>query len=74
MQSIPERHPCIEGWPSKIIFDYDYQVVQLSDEEFQFLQACDCKLTVAEILTNVQLDLDEVKNLQKKQLILLSKQ
>ena len=69
MQSIPERHPCMEGWPSKSIFDYNYHVVQLSDEEFQFLQACDCKSTVAEILTNVKLNLDEVKNLQKKQVL-----
>ncbi|CDN16795.1 MAG: class I SAM-dependent methyltransferase [Richelia sp.] len=73
METIPERHPCMEGWPGKSIFNYDYQVVKLSDAEFEFLQACDAKSTVAEILTNVQLDLDEIRKIQQKQLIILSK-
>ena len=58
---------------SDSIFNYDYQVVKLSDAEFEFLQACDAKSTVAEILTNVQLDLDEIRKIQQKQLIILSK-
>ncbi|HBW87926.1 MAG TPA: SAM-dependent methyltransferase, partial [Cyanobacteria bacterium UBA11149] len=40
LAAIPELSPCMNGWPSKSIFDYDYQVVQLSEIEFAFLQAC----------------------------------
>ncbi|MDJ0619530.1 MAG: class I SAM-dependent methyltransferase [Calothrix sp. MO_192.B10] len=72
IKAIPERHPCMEGWPSQSIFNYDYQVVKLSDAEFEFLQGCNGKSTVAEILNNVGLDLDEVRKIQQKQLIILS--
>ncbi len=72
LQASPERHPCMEGWPGKSIFNYDYQVVKLTDGEFEFLQACDNNSTVAEILANVSLELDEVRKLQQQQLIILS--
>ena len=72
LKATPERHPCMEGWPGKSIFNYDYQVVKLSDGEFEFLQACDRNLTVGEILANVSLGLDEVRKLQQQQLIILS--
>ncbi|MDJ0800887.1 MAG: SAM-dependent methyltransferase, partial [Calothrix sp. MO_167.B12] len=72
IKAIPERHPCMEGWPGKSIFNYDYQVVKLSDGEFEFLQACDSNSTVGEILANVSLELDEVRKLHKQQLIMLS--
>lgn len=39
--AIPERNPCMEGWPSRCLFNYDYQIVNLSEPEFEFLQACD---------------------------------
>jgi len=72
LKATPERHPCMEGWPGTSIFNYDYQVVKLSDGEFEFLQACDTNSTVGEIVANLSLGLDEVRKLQQKQLIILS--
>jgi SAM-dependent methyltransferase len=69
--AIPERNPCMDGWPSQCIFNYDYKVVNLSDGEFAFMQACDGEKTVRGILEGVQLDLDEVRMLQNQQLIVL---
>jgi SAM-dependent methyltransferase len=72
--AIPERHPCMNGWPSTSLFDYDYQMITLSDAEFQFIQAADGnrEKTVGEILQQVNLNLDAVRSLQKRQLIILS--
>jgi SAM-dependent methyltransferase len=71
LAAIPELNPCMDGWPSQCIFNHDYQIVKLSTEEFEFLQACNGKLTVAEILADVQLGLDEVRSLCKQQLLML---
>jgi len=75
----PEISPCLHGWPSTQVFDYNYQIVDFSPAEFEFLQACetanssgDTKNTIAEILAKVDLDLDGVRSLQKRQIILLS--
>lgn len=74
----PEVSPCLHGWPSAQVFDYNYQMVKLSPAEFEFLKACDtadssnAKKTVEQILAEVELDLDGVRSLQKRQLILLS--
>ncbi|NEO67514.1 MAG: SAM-dependent methyltransferase, partial [Moorea sp. SIO4G2] len=67
--------------PSKSLFDYDYQLVKLSDEEFKFLEACDQNgnsadnssqsQTVAEIIKHVNFDLDGVRSLLQRQLIML---
>lgn len=77
LAAIPERNPCMEGWPSQCLFNYDYQIINLSDAEFAFLQACDenssQKRTVAEILRDVELGLDGVRSLQQQQLIILSR-
>ena len=74
--AIPERNPCMDGWPSKCLFNYDYQIVNLSEEEFQFLQACnansDQQRTMGEILSGVQLDLERVRSLLNQQLIVLT--
>ncbi len=40
-RAVPARSPCMESYPSTTIFNYDYQVVQLSSPELAFLQACD---------------------------------
>lgn len=75
LAAICERNPCMSGWPSQSLFDYDYQLVKLSQAEFEFLQACDSnsegQLRVGEILANVQLELEEVRGLLKRQLIML---
>ncbi len=76
--AIPELSPCIQGWPSENIFDADYKLVNLSREEYEFLQACDneansqSQLTVGEILTNVPVGLETVRSLQSRLLILLT--
>ncbi|MBN3940262.1 MAG: class I SAM-dependent methyltransferase [Nostoc sp.] len=72
LAAIPELNPCIEGFPSQCFFNYDYQIVNLSVAEFEFMQRCDANSTVADILTNVELGLDGVRTLLQQQLILLT--
>ncbi|WP_034936038.1 bifunctional 2-polyprenyl-6-hydroxyphenol methylase/3-demethylubiquinol 3-O-methyltransferase UbiG [Gloeocapsa sp. PCC 73106] len=65
-----EIHPCLEGWPSQHLFNYDYELVYLSEAEYQFLQQCALKsFTVAEIGI---LSLTQVRSLQNRQLIILT--
>jgi hypothetical protein len=77
LAAIPERHPCLMGYPSQNLLDCDYQPVRLSEAEFTFLEACDenssRKRKVGEILNDIELDLDAVRSLQQRQLIVLSK-
>jgi SAM-dependent methyltransferase len=72
LTAIPEIHPCIDGFPSQAIFNYDYKIVNLSDGEFAFMQACDGSKAVGEILNSVDMGLDGVRSLQRQQLIMLS--
>ena len=76
LAAIPERNPCMDGWPSKCLFNYDYEIIKLSEEEFQFLQACEANAgeqrTVGEILDSVNLELKQVRSLLKQQLIVLT--
>ncbi|WP_414544052.1 class I SAM-dependent methyltransferase [Nostoc sp. CCY0012] len=72
LQAIPELNPCIEGFPSQCIFNYEYQIINLSDTELEFLQKCDGNSPVAEILATVQISLEQVKTLLKQQLIILT--
>ncbi len=77
--AIPERHACMEGWPSRSFFNYDYQVVSISAQEFAFLEKCEPQQahSVMEILADLglasELDggLDLVRSLQARQLIML---
>jgi hypothetical protein len=66
----------MDGWPSKCLFNYDYQIVNLLEEEFEFLQVCDANAaaqrTVRDILASVKLGLDGVRSLLKQQLIVLT--
>ncbi|MEH2389593.1 MAG: class I SAM-dependent methyltransferase [Nostoc sp.] len=72
LTATPELNPCIQGFPSQCLFNYDYQIVNLSVAEFEFMQKCDKNSTVAEILAGVELGLDGVKTLLQQQLILLT--
>ncbi|GBF81965.1 class I SAM-dependent methyltransferase [Aphanothece sacrum] len=72
--AISEIHPCLYGWPSQSLLNYDYQPVTLTETEYEFMQACNGKLTVKEILANVPLEIDGVRALQQQQLIILSPQ
>ncbi|RMF20498.1 MAG: class I SAM-dependent methyltransferase, partial [Cyanobacteria bacterium J083] len=68
LAAIPTRHPCMEGWPSRNILDYDYKIVNLSEAEFDFLETCDKNLnktTVGEIISQSGLDLTVVRSLQE---------
>jgi SAM-dependent methyltransferase len=76
LTAIPTRNPCMDGWPSRCLFNYDYQIVNLSEAEFEFLQACDVnsekRRSVKEILAGVSLELEAVRSLLKQQLIMLT--
>jgi 2-polyprenyl-3-methyl-5-hydroxy-6-metoxy-1,4-benzoquinol methylase len=73
-QAIPECHPCMQGFPNKTFFDFEFQMANLSDAEYEFMLACEQNQakTVQEILANCQLDLTGVRSLFKRQLIILS--
>jgi 2-polyprenyl-3-methyl-5-hydroxy-6-metoxy-1,4-benzoquinol methylase len=76
LNAICDRNPCMDGWESKSLFNYNYEVVNLTDDEFKFLQICDRnseqKQPLSEILTQVNLDLETVRSLLTKQLIMLT--
>jgi hypothetical protein len=76
LAAIPERSPCMDGWPSQCLFNYDYQITNLSPVEFEFIQACDANTsqqrTVQEILAELPLKVDQVRSLLDQQLILLT--
>lgn len=74
-QAVPQLHPCIDGWPSSCLFNADYEIVRLSDHEFDFLKHCDANQssnrTLADILTEVPVSLDQVRSLHTQRLITL---
>lgn len=76
LAAIPQLHPCLEGWPSKCLFNCDYQIVHLSESEFAFLKTCaensSQAQTVADILAPLDLDLSAVRSLLAQHLLLLS--
>ncbi|HEY9643525.1 MAG TPA: class I SAM-dependent methyltransferase [Coleofasciculaceae cyanobacterium] len=74
LAAIPERSSCMDGWDSRCLFNYDYQIVNLTEPEWQFLKAADGNQTqsVGKILAEVALDLAGVRSLWERQLILLT--
>ncbi|MDX2100825.1 MAG: class I SAM-dependent methyltransferase [Leptolyngbyaceae cyanobacterium bins.59] len=76
LSAIPERNPCMDGWPSRCLFNYDYQIVNLTEAEFEVLQACDRngseRRSVRDILAALNLPLETVRSLMSQQLLLLS--
>ncbi len=78
LAAIPEPSPCIYGWKdSPNFFDYNYQLVKIGDAAWKFLKACEDnqtkQQTVTQILQSVQASLEDVRSLQKQQIILLTK-
>jgi SAM-dependent methyltransferase len=74
-QAIPDRNPCMDGWSSRCLFNQDYQIINLSEAEFTFLQSVDTNQehrSIAEIATQEGLTLEQVRNLWQQRLILLS--
>jgi SAM-dependent methyltransferase len=74
LKAIPERSICMDGWPAKHMFNFEYQLMQLSDEEFKFIQLTDGNQTrsVSELIAEAGIDLATVRRLQELQLILLT--
>ena len=74
-QAVPELNPCMQGFPSQNFLNFEYQMEKLTDEEYEFMLACQENTenkTIEEILSNCQLDLTGVRSLFARQLIVLS--
>ncbi|HIK45828.1 MAG TPA: class I SAM-dependent methyltransferase [Leptolyngbyaceae cyanobacterium M65_K2018_010] len=76
LAALVERNPCMEGWPSSSIFDHNYQFVKLSSVAIEVLAACDraqaaAPITVAQLLGQSSVTLEDIRQLQRQQLILL---
>jgi SAM-dependent methyltransferase len=75
LQAIPDRNPCMDGWSSRCLFNQDYQIINLSEAEFAFLQGVDTnpeRRSIAEIATQAGLTVEQVRNLWQQRLILLT--
>jgi 2-polyprenyl-3-methyl-5-hydroxy-6-metoxy-1,4-benzoquinol methylase len=74
-RAIPECNPCMQGFPSRNFLDYQYQMVNLSEAEYEFMLACHQNAkqqkNVGEILTNLDLDLAIVRSLEARRLLIL---
>jgi SAM-dependent methyltransferase len=70
--AMPQRHPCLEGWPSRAFFDSNYQIAHVDDREFGFMEACDGVRTVGEILAATPGDFALVRGLRDRFLIVLA--
>jgi hypothetical protein len=68
------RSSCIEGWPSATFFNFEYQLVKLSDAAFEFVKATDGNTTqtVGQLITQAGIDLAAVRDLQQQQVVLLT--
>ncbi len=76
LAAIPQRHPCMDGWESRCLFNDEYQVVNLSESEFALLQACDrnqdTQLSSANLLQQTGTDLTVLRSLLTQHLITLA--
>jgi SAM-dependent methyltransferase len=76
LTAIPDIHPCLTGWPSRSLFDYNYQPLELTEAEFKILQICaengDKQQTVQAILAETGDDLELIRDLQRRQLLILA--
>jgi SAM-dependent methyltransferase len=78
-QAVPSLHPCMTGWPSRSLFDYNYQPLELTESEFRLLQAVespgDVGKTVKQILEQLndrEITPNLVQDLQRRQLLVLA--
>jgi hypothetical protein len=64
----------MEGWPSQTFFNFEYQVMQLTDTAFAFVKAADGNTTqtVGELIAATGADFATVRQLQTAQVILLT--
>lgn len=73
LAAVPKRHQCMEGWPSRSVFDANYQIVSLSEAEYDFIANCEADKTVAELIRETSLTLEGVRELHRRQLITLGR-
>ncbi|MEN9216590.1 MAG: class I SAM-dependent methyltransferase [Gloeomargarita sp. HHBFW_bins_162] len=72
LQAMPERSPCMMGWPGYSLFDYDYQPVDLTPTEHELLSHCTGNVTVSEVLNRVPTaTVAQVRDLHQRQLLWL---
>jgi SAM-dependent methyltransferase len=72
LAAIPQRHPCLEGWPSRAFFDSNYQIAKIDDAEFAWMDACDGVRSVAELVESIEnANLAVLRGLQSRSLIAL---
>lgn len=75
LRAIPERNPCMDGYPNPVVFNQDYQIVHLTPDEVRLLERCDrnptTPNTVEEILAELALPLDTMRRLLTQRLIFL---
>ena len=78
LRAIPEPSPCLENWKgSPNFFNQDYQLVKLEEVSWQFLVDCgdaQGQITVGELLEKSNATLENVRSLQRQNLILLTPQ
>ncbi|MEM6835997.1 MAG: class I SAM-dependent methyltransferase [Cyanobacteria bacterium P01_C01_bin.120] len=76
--AVPEPSPCLENWhDSPQFFNQDYQLVKLEEAPWQFLLDCDAaqgQKSVGALLEQSEATLEDVRSLQRQQLILLTPQ
>jgi SAM-dependent methyltransferase len=70
-QTIPQHHPCLDGWPARAIFDPDYQLLKFRDEEFDLMSACDGQTPVPDLLAQ-GFALPTLRSLLQKRAIVLA--
>jgi SAM-dependent methyltransferase len=76
LKAIPQRSLCMDGWEGTHLFNFEYQLIKLSDPEFQFMRGADGnqQRSVGELIAETGIDLATVRRLQDQQLILLTPQ
>jgi SAM-dependent methyltransferase len=76
LAAIPNLNPCLDGWPNACLFNGDYQIVNLTETDQAFLQACERnqtpQRTIAELMQEYTLSLEQVRLLLDQQLLLLT--
>lgn len=76
LSAIPERHPCMEGWESRSLFNADYELISLCPEEFKLLQAIDRnqekQQSLGEIVAETNSNLEQARSLHQQKLIVLT--
>ncbi len=70
-KTVPQHHPCLDGWPAHAIFDPDYQLLRFTDEEFDLMHACNGRTPVPDLLAQ-GFALSTLRSLLQKRAILLA--